>query len=56
MADPTFTPTGSVRFEQARAALARRRDVELEAVSDADVVASLAPGPAPAPPQRRGTP
>lgn len=48
MADPTFTPAGSVRFEQARADLARWRDVELEAVSDADVAAYLASGASPA--------
>lgn len=48
MADPVFTPAGAVRFEQARHELARRRDVEVETVTDADVQAFLAAGATPA--------
>jgi len=52
MPDPTPTPVGSVRFEQARRRLAEVLGIEAELVTDAQVYAYLAPGPAPAPPQR----
>jgi len=47
--DPTFTPVGSTRFEQARRRLAAALGVEVELVTDAQVDAYLAPGATPAP-------
>lgn len=47
--EPTTTPAGSVRFEQARRRLADERGTEVELITDDEVDAYLNPGPAPAP-------
>lgn len=51
--EPTHTPAGSVRFEQARRRLAEELGIEAELVTDAQVAAYLAPGPAPAPERKK---